>query len=174
MHAAELSSPEAPHTLIWRRLTHAYASSAAFNFPGAMESTLAPSQPCTCMQWGTKHLRRHQVHHVAVSRMCMHCSGAFKFRGAMNSILSLSVEQAAKGVVVHSSGNHAAAVALAAKICKIPAHIVLPTDAPQVGSLKSHTLCCAITVQKGVMPSCLHPCCSKRQRVLSCASLCRG
>ena len=50
----------------------------------------------------------------------------------MNSVLSLSEEQAAKGVVVHSSGNHAAAVALAAKIRGIPAHIVLPTDAPQV------------------------------------------
>ncbi|CAL5225445.1 g8263 [Coccomyxa viridis] len=49
----------------------------------------------------------------------------------MNSVLSLSEEQAAKGVVVHSSGNHAAAVALAAKIHSIPAHIVLPTDAPQ-------------------------------------------
>ena len=60
------------------------------------------------------------------------CSGAFKFRGAMNATLSLSEEQAAKGVVVHSSGNHAAAVALAAKIRGIPAHIVLPTDAPQV------------------------------------------
>lgn len=139
-----------------------------------MDLTWALSHPCRCIQWGIKDLRRHQVHPVAVSRMRMRCSGAFKFRGALNSILSLSDEQAAKGVVVHSSGNHAAAVALAAKIRGIPAHIVLPTDAPQVGSLRSLTLCCAITVQKGVMPSCLHPCCSERQRVLSCAAFCCG
>ena len=50
----------------------------------------------------------------------------------MNAVLTLPEEQAAKGVVVHSSGNHAAAVALAARICGIPANVVLPTDAPQV------------------------------------------
>lgn len=55
-------------------------------------------------------------------------------------MLSLSEEQAAKGVVVHSSGNHAAAVALAAKIHSIPAHIVLPTDAPQVCSFCSNAV----------------------------------
>ena len=60
------------------------------------------------------------------------CSGAFKFRGAMNSILSLPEHQADRGVIAHSSGNHAGAVALAAKIRGIPAYIVLPTDAPQV------------------------------------------
>lgn len=73
------------------------------------------------------------------------CSGAFKFRGAMNSIMALPEQQAARGVIAHSSGNHAGAVALAAKIRGIPAHIVLPTDAPQVHtswqSAKSNTLC---------------------------------
>ena len=60
------------------------------------------------------------------------CSGSFKFRGALNALSELDAKQAEKGVVVHSSGNHAGAVALAAKIFEIPAYIVLPTDAPQV------------------------------------------
>jgi serine racemase len=49
----------------------------------------------------------------------------------MNAIMSLPPEQAAHGVVVHSSGNHAGAIALAAKTRGIPAYIVLPTDVPQ-------------------------------------------
>ncbi|KAF5192798.1 L-threonine dehydratase biosynthetic ilva, partial [Thalictrum thalictroides] len=57
--------------------------------------------------------------------------GAFKFRGACNAIFSLDNDQAAKGVVTHSSGNHAAAVALAAKIRGIPAYIVIPKNAPE-------------------------------------------
>ncbi|BDA40644.1 Serine racemase [Coccomyxa sp. Obi] len=63
--------------------------------------------------------------------------GAFKFRGAMNSVLSLSDEEAACGVVTHSSGNHAAALACAAKLRGIPAYIIMPTDAPQV---KAHAV----------------------------------
>jgi len=42
--------------------------------------------------------------------------GAFKFRGATNAVMSLSEEQAGRGVVTHSSGNHAAALCLAARI----------------------------------------------------------
>ncbi|MBG89835.1 MAG: serine dehydratase [Verrucomicrobiales bacterium] len=52
--------------------------------------------------------------------------GAFKARGAMNAVLSLDEESAAKGVVTHSSGNHAAALARAASIREIPAHVVMP------------------------------------------------
>lgn len=58
--------------------------------------------------------------------------GAFKFRGASNAIFSLSDEEAAKGVATHSSGNHAQAVALAAKMKGIPAYIVMPENAPKV------------------------------------------
>lgn len=58
--------------------------------------------------------------------------GAFKFRGASNAIGSLSDEEAANGVATHSSGNHAQAVALAAKMRGIPAHIVMPENAPAV------------------------------------------
>lgn len=58
--------------------------------------------------------------------------GAFKFRGATNAVLSLSPSEAEKGVVTHSSGNHAQALSLAAKNKHIPAYIVMPENAPQV------------------------------------------
>ncbi len=58
--------------------------------------------------------------------------GAFKFRGACNAVFSLTDAEAARGVVSQSSGNHAQAVALAARIRGIPAHIVMPHTAPKV------------------------------------------
>jgi len=58
--------------------------------------------------------------------------GAFKFRGASNAVWSLSDEEAKNGVCTHSSGNHAQALALAAKMRGIPAYIVMPSNAPQV------------------------------------------
>jgi threonine dehydratase/serine racemase len=58
--------------------------------------------------------------------------GAFKFRGACNAVLNLADTDAKKGVVTHSSGNHAQAVALAAKLRDIPAHIVMPRSATPV------------------------------------------
>lgn len=60
--------------------------------------------------------------------------GAFKYRGATNAILQLSSEQKGKGVIAHSSGNHAQALALAAKTQSIKAHIVIPSNAPKVKS----------------------------------------
>jgi threonine dehydratase/serine racemase len=58
--------------------------------------------------------------------------GAFKFRGACNAVMKLSDADAKKGVVTHSSGNHAQALALAAKLRGIPAHIVMPSNATPV------------------------------------------
>ncbi len=58
--------------------------------------------------------------------------GAFKFRGASNAVFSLSDEDAAKGVATHSSGNHAAALALAARMRGIPAYIVMPRTSPEI------------------------------------------
>lgn len=58
--------------------------------------------------------------------------GAFKFRGAMNAVAKLDDDTARRGVVTHSSGNHAQALALAARIRGIDAHIVMPTNAPEV------------------------------------------
>src|SRR5687768_322925 len=58
--------------------------------------------------------------------------GAFKFRGACNAVFSLSDEEASRGVCTHSSGNHAQALALAARMRGIPAYIVMPNNAPAV------------------------------------------
>ena|SRR5690625_3159331 len=59
-------------------------------------------------------------------------SGSFKARGAFNALLRLPAEQRRRGVVAYSSGNHAQAIALAARDLDIPATIVMPHDAPQV------------------------------------------
>src|SRR5438034_10339773 len=59
-------------------------------------------------------------------------AGAFKFRGACNAVMQLAPEVAARGVVTHSSGNHAGALALAARLRGIPAHVVMPCNASPV------------------------------------------
>jgi len=59
-------------------------------------------------------------------------AGAFKFRGACNAVFSLSDDEASRGVATHSSGNHAAALALAARMRGIEALIVMPRNAPRV------------------------------------------
>ena len=57
--------------------------------------------------------------------------GAFKARGATNAVFALTEAEAANGVATHSSGNHAAALARAARLRGIPAHIVMPSNAPK-------------------------------------------
>ena len=59
-------------------------------------------------------------------------AGAFKFRGAYNTTTSLTRKELEKGVVTHSSGNHAGALALAAKLHNINAYIVMPSTAPEI------------------------------------------
>ena len=58
-------------------------------------------------------------------------AGAFKFRGACNAVLSRPESEVASGVCTHSSGNHGAAVALAARLRSIPATVVMPAGAPR-------------------------------------------
>src|SRR5882762_8339291 len=58
--------------------------------------------------------------------------GAFKARGATNAVLSLDDATARHGVATHSSGNHGAAVARAAKLRGVPAHIVMPSNSAKV------------------------------------------
>ncbi|MHA1504881.1 MAG: pyridoxal-phosphate dependent enzyme [Candidatus Heimdallarchaeota archaeon] len=58
--------------------------------------------------------------------------GAFKFRGAVNTLLQLTEEEKERGVITHSSGNHAQALSLAAKIVGVKAVIVMPENAPKV------------------------------------------
>ena len=78
-------------------------------------------------------------------------AGAFKFRGAHNAVSCLSEADARRGVVTHSSGNHAAALALAARYRGIPAHIVMPQNAPAakraaVESYGAHVILCEPTL----------------------------
>lgn len=58
--------------------------------------------------------------------------GAFKIRGGMNAVLSLTEGQRTKGIATHSSGNHAQAIALAAKTTATKAYIVMPENSPKV------------------------------------------
>ena len=71
---------------------------------------------------------------AAVSFKCENFQrgGSFKIRGALNAVLSLPERDAARGVATHSSGNHGAALAIAAGIRGIPAYIVVPANAPAV------------------------------------------
>jgi threonine dehydratase/serine racemase len=70
--------------------------------------------------------------HVSFKCENLQKTGAFKYRGATNAVRKLSDAAAANGVVTHSSGNHAQALALAARVRGIPAYIVMPRTAPQV------------------------------------------
>src|SRR5690606_12505823 len=58
--------------------------------------------------------------------------GAFKMRGAVNTLLSLSPDDLTRGVATHSSGNHAQAVALSARLLGTKAYVVMPTTTPSV------------------------------------------
>lgn len=85
----------------------------------------------------TPVLSSHKVDERAGGRVLFKCEnfqkiGAFKFRGATHAVGALTEEQAQNGVATHSSGNHAQAVALAARQRGIQAHIVMPENAPKV------------------------------------------
>ena len=68
---------------------------------------------------------------VLAKAECFQRGGAFKFRGAYNAISALEPATRARGVIAFSSGNHAQAIALAARLHEVPATIVMPHDAPE-------------------------------------------
>ncbi len=89
------------------------------------------------------HVHRTPVHtcssldRLTGSRLYLKCenfqkTGAFKFRGATNAVFSLAEDDARRGVVTHSSGNHGAALACAARSRGIPATVVMPENASSV------------------------------------------
>lgn len=85
----------------------------------------------------TPVMTSHMLDGVVGSRVLFKCEslqrvGAFKFRGACNAVFGLCEDEASRGVVTHSSGNHAQALALASTLRGVPAHIVMPTNAPKV------------------------------------------
>jgi threonine dehydratase len=85
----------------------------------------------------TPVLTSRQLNRIFDCRLFFKCEnfqkvGAFKFRGATNAVMSLNESQKQNGVVTHSSGNHAAALALAASMNDTRAFIVMPENAPAV------------------------------------------
>ena len=85
----------------------------------------------------TPVLTSSTINEVAGVKLYFKCEnfqkvGAFKFRGACNAVFSLRDNEAAKGVATHSSGNHAAGLALAGKLREISVHVVMPRNAPKV------------------------------------------
>ncbi|WP_380873722.1 serine/threonine dehydratase [Sphingomonas sp. DBB INV C78] len=84
----------------------------------------------------TPVMRSHRLDDILKAKIAFKCEnfqriGAFKARGAHNAVLALDETAAERGVVTHSSGNHAAALSLAAATRGIPAFIVMPENAPQ-------------------------------------------
>jgi threonine dehydratase len=69
---------------------------------------------------------------ILLKAECLQKTGSFKFRGAYNRLAQLTEAQALAGVVAFSSGNHAQGVAAAARLLRIPATIVMPSDAPHI------------------------------------------
>lgn len=117
--------------------------SAALSIESANEQ--APSWQAICEAHARIAPRIHRtpiltsasLDQVAGARFFFKCdnlqkTGSFKIRGASNAILSLSNEQASRGIVTQSSGNHGAAVACAAAWRRVPAYIVMPKNAPKV------------------------------------------
>ena len=87
----------------------------------------------------TPVLRSHSINDIIEGNLFFKCEnfqkvGAFKFRGACNAVFFLSSKDnnLEKGVATHSSGNHAAALSLAAKMRGIKAHIVMPVNSPEI------------------------------------------
>ncbi|MCK7541004.1 MAG: pyridoxal-phosphate dependent enzyme [Marinilabiliales bacterium] len=96
------------------------------------------SRPCRLIAphvHRTPVLTSRQVDAISGAHLFFKCEnfqkvGAFKFRGATNAVMRLTDEQRAAGVVTHSSGNHAAALAHAAVSRGVKAYIVMPSSAP--------------------------------------------
>jgi threonine dehydratase len=85
----------------------------------------------------TPILVSESINHITGGEIYFKCEnfqkvGAFKFRGATNAVMSLSDEKSIRGVGTHSSGNHAAALALAARNRGVHAYVVMPENAPEI------------------------------------------
>jgi threonine dehydratase len=97
---------------------------------------VAASEIITPFIHRTPVLTSRQIDSVSGARLFFKCEnlqkvGAFKIRGATNAVMNMTAEQRAAGVVTHSSGNHAAALAHAAVSRGVKAYIVMPSSAPE-------------------------------------------
>ena len=75
-------------------------------------------------------LNRNSNHHVSLKSEHLQRVGAFKFRGAFNASAQLTPDELSKGLITQSSGNHAQALALTARLLQTSAHIIMPSNAP--------------------------------------------
>jgi len=122
------------------------ASDGARDYTSGMESTRYPcdlgaireaAERIAGFVHRTPVVTSETLDRLAGRRVFLKCEnlqkvGAFKYRGATNAVRKLSEGQASRGVVTHSSGNHAQALALAARVRGIPAYVVMPRTAPAV------------------------------------------
>src|SRR6188474_322495 len=113
---------------------HAAGPQAAVATAPTFEDVLAAAARIAPHAQVTPVLRSRSLDALAGAELFFKCenfqrAGAFKFRGACNAVWALADTDAGRGVVTHSSGNHGAAVALAAKTRGIRAHVVVPEGA---------------------------------------------
>ncbi|HVN57618.1 MAG TPA: pyridoxal-phosphate dependent enzyme [Bacteroidales bacterium] len=104
--------------------------------PGITDIQNAHSRIRPFIHW-TPVMTSVQINRIFNTEIFFKCEnfqkvGAFKFRGATNAVLQLSESEKKNGVVTHSSGNHAAALALAASMAGVRSYIVMPENAPSV------------------------------------------
>jgi threonine dehydratase len=105
------------------------------NFPG-IEAINEAEKRIAPFIHRTPVLSSKSINEILNSKLYFKCEnfqkvGAFKYRGATNAIHKLSRPQLQNGVATHSSGNHAQALALAARINKVAAYIVMPSNSPK-------------------------------------------
>ena len=115
--------------------------------PYVYQTPSIPSEPCSRCLSCEVFIKAENLQHI----------GAFKARGATNAVFQLDEQAAARGVVTHSSGNHAAALARAAALRGIPAHVVMPSNSAAVKIEAVRAL--------GVEPQFCEPNAESRQRV---------
>lgn len=101
------------------------------------EDIVAASEAIAGFVHRTPVLTSRQIDNISGAHLLFKCEnfqkvGAFKFRGATNAVINLTDEQRLNGVVTHSSGNHAAALAHAAVTRGVKAYIVMPSTALEV------------------------------------------
>ncbi len=104
-------------------VTYADVEAAAARIAGRAHRT-----PCVT----SRTLDEHTGARVVLKCENLQRSGAFKFRGALNALLALTDQERARGVLTYSSGNHAGALALAAREMGVSATVVMPQDAPRI------------------------------------------
>lgn len=123
----------------------------------SLADVMAASERIKSLVHHTPVLSSRSINRITGCELYFKCEnfqkvGAFKFRGASHAVICLEKDQAKRGVATHSSGNHAAALALAAASRGIPAYIVMPENSPEikkkaVAGYGAQITCCRPTLE---------------------------